>query len=210
MSFLQQLKPTPVPGQPDTSPEMWALPPRMPGEVSGSNPILATLRLRQLIDLARAYGVEINRDGTKRSVLRQMEAADENGVFRGPPKNPYYFERAKFNSDEVQEAKLNGGYTKKGRAVSWLFGWRGPDPEADAKPPKPVFTEPGTSGRKTIPNVKKGEAHWLRQECKRLGLNSFGKGVLAMKEMIQHHTGKKPIAPGTEVQDAPEITELAG
>jgi len=182
----------------------------MPGESVISNPVLGTLRLRQALDLARAYDIAHNPNSTLKSILKLLSAAEDTGVFNRPPKNLYYFEKAKYTSDEIQVAKLNGGFfTRKvtGRVdtavpCTVLFPWRGPDPEADRKPPESEFGNVTAKQRASNKvNAQKGIIAQLRKECKELGLNSFGKGREVLARMIAEKKGliqKIELVPGVE------------
>lgn len=195
MSYLERLKQIPQPGQqPD-----WPVPPSLPGQHISKSRILATLRLQQLKDLARAYGVDIDPNGTRETVLPIMEAAEARGTFQGPPKNPWYFEKARFNPDQVKEAKSRGGYLRDGRPVTVLFSWKGPDPEADleekrqAEKEKMEFRGAAKAHSRQINN----EMQQLRRRLKELGI-SWGKGYKSkawMIEQIAIAEGKKTAEP---------------
>ena len=74
-------------------------PPRLTGEMAPPTK-LAFLRRQQLVDLARAYDVEIPRDGTKNEILPAMYAAESRGVFRKEPIRPYYLMKANRRPDD--------------------------------------------------------------------------------------------------------------
>ena len=61
---------------------------------------LARMRRQQLSDLARGWGIPVELDGTKETMLPILLAAEKNGTFRLPPKDPEYARKAMRNSDE--------------------------------------------------------------------------------------------------------------
>lgn len=141
--------------------------------------IAPRLRLQQLVDIARAYEVHIVRNSTKKQVLPIIIAAEEQGVFNGPPKNPWYFEKAKYNADQLKDAKI------KGIAIGPLARWTGPDPD-----PKPELEyHEKVSQRNTARNAN-NVISGLRKEAKALGLNSFGKGRDELARMIAEKRGE--------------------
>lgn len=194
MSFLSQLKGAAGGSTPN---EYSVMPAFRPGDEAPTNTVLPTLRLRQMFDLARAYGLEYNQNATRNGMLRVLQNAYDMGAFNGPPKNPYYFERAKFNSDEMKQARISGGYcvrkitgaVEQSIPVTPLFPWRGPDPEADRKKVEPEY-EPGASFKKRMAHARESSIiHKLRQEAKELGINSFGKKAEALKVLIAEKKG---------------------
>ena len=52
-----------------------------------------------MVDLARAYEIPLPAGGTKKQILPPMIAAEQQGVFRTPPKHPYYLQKAGRNTD---------------------------------------------------------------------------------------------------------------
>lgn len=87
-------------------PEQGAVPPSMPGEVQTASK-LQTLRLRQLLDLAKAYAVEIPpHANTKTRILPYMIAAEESGVFRGRPTSHYHLLHAQLSHDTKPSDQL--------------------------------------------------------------------------------------------------------
>lgn len=159
----------------------------MPGQVYTSSSQLVKLRKQQLLDLARAYEIPVEFSLSKSKILRIMEAEEDRGTFLRPPKNDYYFQKARFTADQVRDARSNGGYTKEGIPVTFLFPWTGPNP--DPAPAKPTASEV----RKVL-NEKQAQRSsrisMLRQECKARGLNSFGKKADVLAQMIAEHDGK--------------------
>lgn len=60
---------------------------------------LMACRRQQLVDLARAFDIPIPNGATKDQILPTMITAEQQGIFRTPPKNPYYFHKAHRTSD---------------------------------------------------------------------------------------------------------------
>jgi len=191
MSYLEELKQIPRVGHESANTVM---PPLLAGESAVSHPVIATMRLRQLLNLLKAYDIPHNPNMTLKPARKIADAANDNGMFSGPPKNPYYFMMAKYTSDEVQSAKLNGGYfTRKytGRVDTQvpceaLFPWKGPAPDPAPAPKK--FGSEVVKERQRA-NSQKGVIAQLRKQCKELGLNSFGKGREELARMIAEKTG---------------------
>lgn len=61
--------------------------------------VLTALRRQQLVDVARAYEINIPAGGTKRQILPSLITAEQQGVFKRPPKNPWYLQKAGRTSD---------------------------------------------------------------------------------------------------------------
>lgn len=57
------------------------------------------MRRQQLVDLARAFEIDIPAGGTKDQILPPMITAEQQGVFSRPPKHPYYLQKAHQTSD---------------------------------------------------------------------------------------------------------------
>ena len=58
------------------------------------------LTREQLSDIAVAYGLEVDRDGTKDELLPAILGAEASGLFNRPPKDPYRLVKASKNADE--------------------------------------------------------------------------------------------------------------
>lgn len=162
---------------------------------------LPRLRLQQLKDLARAYGIRIPKDGTKPHILPLLQAAELDGVFMHPPKNPYYFERAKWSPDLLKEAKIRGGFIQQkvgnqvfNIPVPVLYPWTGPDPEADVKAQAEAAKENVTynSKNRAVTSKNASEMGELRRRCKELGITWPGgmKPKAWMQEQIAIAEGK--------------------
>lgn len=61
--------------------------------------LLTGLRRQQLVDLARAYEIEIPAGATKQQMLPSLITAEQQGVFRQQAKHPYYLQKAHQTSD---------------------------------------------------------------------------------------------------------------
>jgi hypothetical protein len=120
------------------------------------------------------------------------------GAFNGPPKNPYYFEKARFNSDQMKDAKAGGGYLRNGQPVVVQFPWQGPSPDPIAPTPvMQVAADPLPSNiASRMANAKRAkndERTGLSVRMKELGIKR-GPGfmtVAAMREAIAEAEGKK-------------------
>lgn len=137
--------------------------------------VLPRLRRRQLVDLARAYGIDIDPDGTRQQILPIMEAAEMRGTFNQPPKNSYYFHKAKYSSDQIKDAKAHGGFLRDQYGsysvpCEILFQWKGADPEADRIKPHTRATI--ESGRNIQGNPGLAEYHELKRKAVALGVNT--------------------------------------
>ena len=84
----------------DSSPELQANPPQLPGEMDISGTALSRLRLSQLRDLARAFEIPVDLDAPKLTIMPAMMAAEQRGVFRVKPSRPYYYLRAGRSPDD--------------------------------------------------------------------------------------------------------------
>jgi hypothetical protein len=136
------------------------------------------LRLRQMQDLLRAYGQEIPKGmDTKDELLPYMTQLEKRGVFRGTPVSEYYLLHAQLNSDS------NLSYTEKEQLEQRLI----------------------TAAHKEFPEEKHKHNLFFRlqQQCKALGLDSMGKSIPKMREMIKN-AGKEP----EDDQDAPSLTQV--
>ena len=175
MSYLEQLRQT----QPVARDGSSMNPPSPMFRQYGQS-LLPRLRLTQLIHLARAYDIQVNRDGTKKSVLPILVAAEEQGVFNQPPKNPYYFERARWSADQIKDAR------SKGMAIGPLVKWTGPDPDPKPEPKEYHERVSERNRERNKNNVISG----LRARAKELGINSFAKGREALAKEIAVAEGK--------------------
>ena len=186
MSFLLQLKRTapPAPGMVMGSAQAmeWATAPILPGQRLPKSQILPTLRRTQLYHLAKAYDIDVDPNSTKDDFVSILEVEETKGVFNAPPHHPLWFERAKFNSDSMQQAKSNGGFegtvSRPGRFVTVLGRWTGPLPPEEKAPeivrqPKEVADKNNLSKR-----------HELQKRAKAMGIKAGGRSNEAtLKEM---------------------------
>src|SRR5262249_46480453 len=132
--------------------------------------LFSRLRLEQLKNLARAYELDIDFDATKLEILPVFVAAENRGVFEQSPKNLYYFERAKWNSDQIREARDKGR-----KDILPLAKWHGPLPESEMTP----------AARKAAKAAKTDDGMTdLRAEAKALGIKSFGVGKDALARLV--------------------------
>ena len=84
----------------ESYPELSAPAPVMEGETAQAKTPLHRMRRQQLNDLARAWGIPVELDGTKGAILPALMAAERSGVFQRPPKYPEFARKAMRNSDE--------------------------------------------------------------------------------------------------------------
>ena len=84
-------------------PELTAQPAHIHGRPRPPSTILNQLSRQQLHDLAKAYGVEVKPNGTKEEIMPSMVVAEQQGIFKGPVKSPYYLEKASRQRDMVPE-----------------------------------------------------------------------------------------------------------
>ena len=87
-------------------PELGAQEPVMEGEMPQAPSPLKKMRRQQLHDIARAWEIPVELDGTKPDILPALMAAERSGVFKHPPKHPEYARKAMRNSDEPPLAPL--------------------------------------------------------------------------------------------------------
>lgn len=182
MDFISQLARRPASAM--TESEGSVLPPGLAGAV-GAEQILGSLRKEQLHCLARSYGIFDQRFEklTHVEAVKHLAYRATEGLFSKPPANRWWYEKAKFNSDEVKNGKYNenqpGVMTRKipGTTqveyvpIPTLLPWNGPDPEtpttsraaAKPKPAKPAAPMAGPSMAA------------LRDRARELGISSFGK-----------------------------------
>lgn len=202
MSYLNQLK------QPTSFVnENSVMPPSLPGSGGGQvrDPRIASLRLQQMKDLARAYHIQHDPNATFPGMEMVLNNALAMGVFNHPPKSAYYFEKSKYTSDEMKQAKVNGGFFVRQRTghvpetipCPILHRWIGPDPEGDLKPKEQEY-EPGRAYKEhqkkaSAAGVKARVMDSLRKEAKALGINSWGKKREELARLIAEKKGQ--IAP---------------
>lgn len=70
---------------------------------------LATLRRQQLSDIAVAFGLDVNPDATKDELLPVILAAESQGRFQRPAKDPYRLTKASKSPDEWRNFRDGGG-----------------------------------------------------------------------------------------------------
>lgn len=134
--------------------------------------LLTGLRRQQLVDLARAYEVDIPAGATKRQMLPSMITAEQQGVFKRQPKHPFYLHKAGRTSDmpyiplpenpEFEEASPVVEQPRQG-------GVKDPYEETrsrrDADPNAPRLTRTGR---------KESDYHRKQRLLKAKGINAFG------------------------------------
>lgn len=79
-------------------PELKARAPQLPGAQPQGPSVLYQLRRQQLEDLGRAFGIRVS--GTKDQMLPLLLDAEARGVFKGPPRDPYYLRKAARSPDD--------------------------------------------------------------------------------------------------------------
>jgi hypothetical protein len=67
------------------------------------------LRRQQLSDIAVAYGLDVNRDATKEELLPVLLAAESQGRFNKPAKDPYRLMKASKSPDDWRSYRDGGG-----------------------------------------------------------------------------------------------------
>lgn len=151
------------------------LPAALPGEVIPVTK-LHSLRLRQLVDLAQAYGIDLPPDATKNEILPIMATHERAGAFRVPPRSQYHRLRAEISHDQKLEARDRAERERRIAAAAA----RESDKPAPVKTPAPA--EPSRPAPK--PPKQQTELNMLRQRAKALGINSFAKGTAALRAEI--------------------------
>ena len=136
-------------------PELKALPPLTPG-MPQIRSVLGRMRKSQLIDLARAFGVEsqIDVDGTREAILPVMLALEDRGTFRGKPVRVRALVRASYTQDAWQYLR------KSGRPL--------PDEGLPADPEPEVHNQ--------VLQDEPDSYAGLQKRCKDLNINCFHKG----------------------------------
>jgi hypothetical protein len=155
------------------------------------------LRKTQLINLAKAYEIPVDETLPVTEIVMELEMHESRGVFQGPPKPEMmlHFERAKFNSDSMQEAKANGGYegtrSQPGRFVTVLGRWNGPLPPEE-KAPEIVRLPQEVSNRKNL-----NEYRALQARAIALGIKAGGRSKEAILKEIAIRQGDASREPET-------------
>ena len=81
-------------------PERTAQPPQIAGQPPVDASILNSARRGQLVDLAWAFNIPIDKNGTKTEILPVMIDAEKRGVFQGKPVRPEYLVKAMRSPDD--------------------------------------------------------------------------------------------------------------
>jgi hypothetical protein len=168
----------------------------------GGDPTRSRLELltrEQLADLCRAYELTSTdpakpalTDWPKPALLAKLRVLEEDSFFKlNQPKNLYYFMRARYTADQIQDAKYgkgaNGQQLPRGyfqdsqrniRRCAALFPWEGPDP--DAAPTKPVEE---TKPARKMSDDEIGYRQ-LQGMAKKLGMNTMGQTKESMQAFI--------------------------
>jgi len=131
---------------------------------------LTQLRRQQLHDLARAYGIEVTKDGTKDQILPALIDAEARGVFRGHAKKPYYLEKAMRNPDQTA-TPLH-------------------DPDMDVEP-EPVVQEAGPALDPPKKVRKPSEFNLLQKQARELGINGWGMKKDHLKKAIEDEINRR-------------------
>jgi hypothetical protein len=61
---------------------------------------LLKLRRQQLIDLAKAFDIDVPQDATAPELREHLRKHEEQGAFRQPPKRPEYYVKASRSPDD--------------------------------------------------------------------------------------------------------------
>ena len=145
--------------------EQAPLPPTLEGTVPITSKTLQGLRLSQLRHLARAYGVKIDLDAPKPSILPAMVAAEMAGVCRGQPIKRGELWLAQFHADNPQV---------------------GTNPYGEESPAS--FAPPPEKPQKWIARSPKLIRHReLKKECKAAGINSNGMNNVKMERALEEY-----------------------
>jgi len=123
--------------------------------------------------LAKAFGLQINPDGTKDEILPVLIAAEQQGQFKRKDYDKYCYARAELRPDDPP-----------------IEVWRGPISVEDTKP-SPRSKEAQLAKKiARAPNPGMGEFWNLQQKCKGLGINCAGKNTEWMRNAIAEHAGQ--------------------
>lgn len=170
-------------------PEAGVLPPATDGTAQVPTKLHA-LRLRALLDLAKAFGVELppprNRvNHTKAEILPYMIAAEEAQVFRGKPESEYHLLHAQLTHDvRLPDRDMDDLKRRLKRAEHAEH---------------PLSTKAKIDALKEDPDSLFG----LQQRAKALGLkNTMGKGRDALREMIEAEDARLAALAETEAEGA--------
>lgn len=136
-------------------PELTAQAPHVHGNPMPSRSKLTQLSRQQLRDLARAYEIEVPKDGTKDQMLPAMINAEQSGIFRGPVKSEYHLMKAARDRDSS-------------RGIPMTL----PDP--DLIEDTGLYRPASEMGDKQI-----------RAILKDAGINTFGMGRKQMEELVE-------------------------
>ena len=80
--------------------EVMANPPALMGRPAMPRSPLNALTREQLSDIAVAFDLDCNRDGTKEEIMPAILQAEASGRFQKPAKDPYRLTKASKNADE--------------------------------------------------------------------------------------------------------------
>lgn len=149
------------------------LPPALPGETVTETK-LHRFRLRQLQDLAQAYGIDLPEGATKNEVLPILVTHERAGVFRQPPRSQYHLLRAELNHDEKLDPR-----TRAEREQRIAQAAAAETPRAPSKP-SVGDVEPSERARK----YGLLAFNDLQKMCKERGINCVGKSKAWMAEAI--------------------------
>lgn len=155
------------------------LPAALPGEVIPVTK-LHSLRLRQLVDLAQAYGIDLPPDATKNEILPIMATHERAGAFRVPPRSQYHRLRAEISHDQKLEARDRAERERRIAAAAA----RESDKPAPVKTAAPSVDRAEPPRPALKPPKQQTELNMLRQRAKALGINSFAKGTDALRAEI--------------------------
>ena len=164
------------------------LPPAFPGEIIPATK-LHGLRLRQLQDLAKAYGIDLPEGATKNEILPIMATHERAGAFRQPPQSRYHHLHAELNHDEKIDPRVKSEREQRiAQAAAAEFSK--PKAEAAKEPAKePVVEKIDLSER-----ARKYDLFAypdLQKMCKDYGINCVGKSKAWIQQAIAAEEEKR-------------------
>lgn len=166
-------------------------PPALAGEIVTETK-LHRLRHRQLVDLAKAYGIDLPDGATKNEILPIMVTHERAGKFRQPPVSRYHLLHAEISHDQKMEPHQRAereALLRQAEASERVA--RQGTPPNDARQ--------GTPDAKLAVAAPKAQSalNILRQRAKGLGINSFGKNADFLKAEIAAEENRRaqPAAP---------------
>lgn len=161
-------------------PELKSAPPTMMGNIPLPEAKVTALRRQQLVDLARAFDIEIPPGATKNQMLPSLINAEQQGVFLGQAKNPWYLQKAGRTSD-IRYVDIG---ENPELAVTITM-------ELESKPvvtsSPPVQAVDPNAPRRTRTGRTETDYHRKQRLLKGQGVNAFGWTKQAVNEAAAEH-----------------------